>query len=141
MIVEIESSGGSERVEFARPGLSEVEEALRRLDGGGCSWLDVYDDPELRLIVSGGLDGLYVVTVNRGFSEEWWDAQGRLSSREDDVTMRVGGEMTVLPVRLCLCLDEATRAALTFARTQTRDPGLRWIHGTSKTTSKDIQKN
>lgn len=124
-----------------QPGTDAVEAALRRLDGKRWTVVTLEASDEQFMGVGGGSDGRYLVYVcgeAAGASDEDPDEEGeevidvllapdaeRIPA-EAEAKLFIGGQETAHPLRHCVDLTTALRAATTYAATGTLDPTLHW---------------
>lgn len=121
-----------------QPGASEVEAALRRLDGKRWTVVTLEASDERFMGVGGGSDGRYLVYVcdeepgagDDDFGEEVIDVlltpDAEHIASDAETTIFIGGQETAHPLRHCVDLATALRAANTYAATGTRDSTLHW---------------
>lgn len=134
-----------------QPGPADVEAALRRLDGKRWTVVTLEASEERFMGVGGGSDGRYLVYVCGSGEGETSPAPSGDEGDEDDeddfevepidvllapnaenipedaeAKIFIGGEETTHPLRHCVDLATALRAANTYAATGALDPSLQW---------------
>lgn len=121
-----------------QPGPTEVEAALRRLDGKRWTVVTLEASDEQFMGVGGGSEGRYLVYVcgeepgaaDEDSGEEVIDVllapDAEHIPADAEAKLHIGGQETAHPLRHCVDLATALRAANTYAATGTLDPALRW---------------
>lgn len=132
------------------PGEAEVEAAIQRLDGRRWTVVTLEASDERYMGIGGGSDGRYLVFV-AGPAQPETDLASAAGEAETDADetdedtvyvllapnaehipaeaearLYIAGEETIHPLRHCVDLDTALRAAHTYAETGALDPTLTW---------------
>lgn len=118
-----EDSDATERLD---PSLQEIENAILQLDGDRCSLviLGIGDPPVPHMAVGGGDGNRYVVYATTDNTTFY-----KLVNRKAPLgkcTLVAGGQRGDYDLRICVTLDDALRAAKTYAETGQLDPTLSW---------------
>jgi Immunity protein Imm1 len=104
-------------------GWTEIETAIRELDGHYKTLVTLEGDDETHMAVGGGLD-LYVVYVT--FDNETFHYLVDLSKPDTNERLTVGGQEGIYPVKLCVGISAVLKAARTFAEFGKMDKSLTW---------------
>jgi hypothetical protein len=126
VVTRMDGPKDSDQSELKNPRWSDIESAVRRLDGNSCSLLilGIGKTPVPHMAIGGGEAGKYIVYVttdNLTFTNliNLAAAQGRFS-------LVAGGQRGEYDLRLCVSLSDALRAAKHYAETGRTDPTLTW---------------
>jgi hypothetical protein len=110
----------------AAPTWEMVSGAIKALDGNVRTLVTIVLEPLSHMTIGGGGDnGLYVVQATQD------GERFHLATRDDDtfasnVTIKAGGQNGEFPVRRCVAIDTALRAAQTFVETRQLESAIKW---------------
>jgi hypothetical protein len=102
---------------------TEIETAIKELDGHHKTLVTLEANNETHMAVGGGIDQ-YVVYVT--FDNETFHYLIDPSRTDADKRLTVGGQEGVYPVKLCVGINAALKAAKTFAEFGKMDKSLTW---------------
>jgi hypothetical protein len=106
------------------PSLSDIELAIRAIDGNRRQGIILLGASDAHLAVGGGSGGQFVVYVT--FDNERFFCATSNNNGGSIVRLQVGGQEGEYPSHLIVNLDQALAAAQMFARFGQLDPELRW---------------
>lgn len=108
------------------PTWSDIEAAVRRLDGQNCSLLilGIGEPPTPHMAIGGGNDGRYIVysTPDNAVFYTLFNPTAPRGKR----SLVAGGQRGDYDLEICVDLSDALRAAKTYAETGGLDPALTW---------------
>jgi Immunity protein Imm1 len=116
----------SDAAEHQNPTWSDIEAAIRRLDGHTCSLviLRIGPPPVPHMAIGGGEAGKYIVYTARDNLSFHTLINPQASSGK--CFLVAGGQRGDYDLKVCVSLSEALRAARIYAETGGHDPTLTW---------------
>lgn len=106
------------------PSWSQIEAAIRELDGKNRTLVTLGADDETYMTIGGGELGKYVVTVT--FDNISFHNLVDLSKPDETEKLVVGGQEGIYPAKICVDLLQCLLAARTFAESGKLDELLSW---------------
>lgn len=106
------------------PNWSQIETAMRQLDGKSKTLVTLGADDETYMSIGGGNLGKYVVTAT--FDNLKFHILVDLSKPDETEKLVVGGQEGIYPAKMCVDLLRCLLAARTFAESGELDPLLSW---------------
>ncbi|MCA1991367.1 MAG: hypothetical protein LDL41_04860 [Coleofasciculus sp. S288] len=103
---------------------SQIETAIRQLDGKSKTLVTLGADDETYMTIGGGESGKYVVSVT--FDNIDFHNLVDLSKPNETEKLVVGGQEGIYPAKMCVDLLHCLLAARTFAELGKLDPLLSW---------------
>ncbi len=115
----------SDGAELLNPTWADIETAIRRLDADQCSLviLGIGEPPAPHLAICGG-NGKYLVYATE--DNVTFHKLVNPNADEGKFDLVAAGQMGSYPVRWCVGLEEALRAAKTYAENGSLDGSLNW---------------
>jgi hypothetical protein len=104
---------------------SDIEIAIKALDGHRKTLVTLETDDETHMSVGGGI-GKYVVYLT--FDNEIFNYLIDPSKPDTNENLVIGGQEGVYSARLCVDLNMTLRAAKTFAESGTMEKSVIWEH-------------
>lgn len=111
------------------PNWSQIEIAIRELDGKHRTLVTLGADDETYMSIGGGHLRKYIVTVT--FNNINFYTLVDLSNSDEIETLFVGGQESKYPAKMCVDLLRCLLAARTFTESRQLDPLLTWQEDTS----------
>jgi hypothetical protein len=126
VVTRMDGPNDSDPDELINPTWSEIESAIRRLDGNTCTLLvlGIGEPPVPHMAIGGGEDGKYIVYTtadNLSFATLINPA-----ASFGKCLLVAGGQRGEYDLRKFVSLTDAMRAAKTYAETGATDPTLAW---------------
>jgi hypothetical protein len=115
----------NKETELCDPSWSDIEAAIRNLDGKGRTTATLLSDGDAHLTVGGGENGQFVVYATCDGLYFFSLAVDDRSS--DNVFLFVGGQTGDYPKNTVVDIALALRAARAFTDSGNLDPSLRWL--------------
>lgn len=114
----------NEREVIKNPRWSQIEAAIRELDGKRKTLVTLGADGEAYMSIGGGESGKYIVSV----TFDNIDFQNLIDSSQPDATEKlvVGGQEGIYPAKMCVDLLPCLLAARTFSASGQLDRLLCW---------------
>ena len=106
------------------PSWSQIEAAMRELDGKSKTLVTLGADDETYMSIGGGEGGKYIVTVT--FDNLNFHVLIEPSKPDETEKLVVGGQEGVYPAKMCVDLLRCLLAARTFTETGKLEPLLAW---------------
>ncbi|MEI2583661.1 Imm1 family immunity protein [Scytonema sp. PRP1] len=106
------------------PNWSQIETAMRELDGKSKTLVTLGADDETYMSIGGGNLGKYVVTAT--FDNLNFHTLVDLSKPDETEKLVVGGQEGIYPAKMCVDLLRCLLAARTFTESGTLDSLLSW---------------
>lgn len=106
------------------PDWSQIETAIRQLDGKSKTLVTLGADDETYMTIGGGESGKYVVSVT--FDNIDFHNLVDLSKPDETEKLVVGGQEGIYPAKICVNLLHCLLAARTFAESGKLDSLLTW---------------
>lgn len=108
------------------PAWTEIENAIRRLDGDSCSLLilEIGPPPVPHMAIGGGDQGRYIVYAT--LDNVKFHTLINPHAPSGKCLMVAGGQRGDYDLQLCVGLTEALQAAKTYAESGQLDPELKW---------------
>ncbi|MBE9126662.1 MULTISPECIES: Imm1 family immunity protein [unclassified Coleofasciculus] len=106
------------------PGWSQLEAAIRELDGKSKTLVTLGADDETYMTIGGGNAEKYVISVT--FDNLDFYNLVDLSQPEETEKLVVGGQEGIYPAKMCVDLLRCLLAARTFSESGELDPLLSW---------------
>jgi hypothetical protein len=106
------------------PDWSQIETAIRELDGNSKTLVTLGADDETYMTIGGGESGKYVVSVT--FDNISFHSLVDLSKPDETEKLVVGGQKGIYPAKMCVDLLRCLLAARTFAEIGKLDELLSW---------------
>ncbi|KAB8316345.1 hypothetical protein SD81_024375 [Tolypothrix campylonemoides VB511288] len=106
------------------PNWSQIETAMRQLDGKSKTLVTLGADDETYMSIGGGNLGKYVVTAT--FDNLNFHILVDLSKPDETEKLVVGGQEGIYPAKMCVDLLRCLLAARTFTESGELDPLLSW---------------
>jgi len=106
------------------PDWSQIEAAIRELDGKSQTLVTLGADEETYMTIGGGESGKYVVSVT--FDNISFHSLVDLSKPDETEKLAVGGQEGIYPSKICVDLLPCLVAARTFAESGKLDTLLAW---------------
>jgi hypothetical protein len=126
VVTRMDGPDDSDPTELENPGWSDIETAIRRLDGDTCSLviLGIGEAEAPHMAIGGGEGGKYIVytTPDNLTFHKLINPQASAGK----CLLVAGGQRGDYELKLCVTLSEALRAARTYAETGQHDPTLPW---------------
>jgi hypothetical protein len=117
--------GNTNEGEFIEnPDWSQIEAAIRELDGKSKTLVTLGVDDETYMTIGGGESGKYVVSVT--FDNINFHNLVDLSKPDGTEKLVVGGQEGIYPAKMCVDLLRCLLAARTFAESEKLDSLLSW---------------
>ena len=115
---------GTNREVIANPDWSQIESAIRELDGNTKTLVTSGEDDETYITIGGGNGGKYIVSVT--FDNLEFHNLIDLSKPNQTETLVVGGQEGIYPAKMCVDLLRCLLAARTFTECGKLDSLLSW---------------
>lgn len=114
----------NEGVFIGNPDWSQIEAAIRELDGKSKTLVTLGVDDETYMTIGGGESGKYIVSVT--FDNINFHNLVELSKPDGTEKLVVGGQEGIYPAKMCVDLLRCLLAARTFAESGKLDELLCW---------------
>ncbi len=106
------------------PNWSQIEAAIRELDGKSKTLVTLGADDETYITIGGGESGKYIVSVT--FDNISFHNLVDLSKPDGTENLIVGGQEGIYPAKICVDLLRCLLAARTFTESGKLDPLVCW---------------
>jgi len=112
--------------EMPDPGWNDIEDAIKRLNGSNCTLvtLGIGPPPVPHMAIGGGQNDKYIVytTVDNAVFYKLIN----INVLEGKCVLVAGGQQGKYDLKICVSLEDALRAAKTYAHSGNNDPSLVW---------------